>query len=161
LAYSRAPNRDIQLNPWVRDDFNVLAIGVVIGLRQNLSFPLLHAQSEKASAELAKVRRERDGLARLVGVQTEQAVAELAAAADRQRATQAALSAGRSWFRSAGLNFGLGVSDARALIEAYTGYIKTQLDSAQATVELLVARGRLDQVTGKALAEGESKCVLP
>jgi outer membrane protein TolC len=161
FAYSRAPNRDIITNPWIRDDFNLLAFGVVIGLRQNLSFPLLHAQAEKASAELAKVRRERDGLARLVGLQTEQAVAELSAASNRQRATQAALSAGRSWFRSAGLNFGLGVSEARAVIEAYSGYIKSQIDNAQATFELLVARGHLDQVTGKALAQGESKCVLP
>jgi outer membrane protein TolC len=161
FAYSRAPNRDIQFNPWIRDDFNLQAFGVVLGLRQNLSFPLLRAQAEKASAELAKVRREREGLARLVGLQTEQAVAELTAAANRHGATQNAVSAGRSWFRSAGLNFGLGLSEARAVIEAYTGYVKTQLDNAQATFELLVARGHLDQVTGKALAQGESKCVLP
>jgi len=38
--------------------------------------------------------------------------------------------------------------------------VKTQADSAQATYELLLARGRLDQVTGKRLISGESTCAL-
>ncbi len=160
FAYSRAPNRDIQTNPWISDPFNTLTIGAVVGLRQNLALPMLSAQASKAEADLATARRQRQGLARLVSVQTEQAVAELTAAVDKAKATQAAVSAGRSWFRTAGLNFGLGVTDARALLEAYTGYIKTQLDSAQAVYELLLARGRLDQVTGRALSRGDSTCVL-
>jgi outer membrane protein TolC len=82
------------------------------------------------------------------------------AAVEKAKATQAAVTAGRSWFRTAGLNFGFGVTDARALLEAYTGYIKTQLDSAQAVYELLLARSRLDQVTGRALSKGDSTCVL-
>jgi outer membrane protein TolC len=161
FAYSLAPNRDIQTNPWVHDDFNLLAGGVVVGFKQNLAFPLLRAQVDKSEADLAKVRTERQGLARLVGLQAGQAVADLAAAVDKHESAKGALSAGRSWFRSAVLNFGIGVADARGLIEAYTGYIKTQLDNAQATFELLVARSHLDQVTGKSLASGEPKCVLP
>jgi len=160
FAYSRAPNRDIVTNPWISDPFNTLTFGVVLGLRQNLALPTLTAQAEKADAELARTRRQRDGLARLVTVQTEQATAELLGAIDRHKAAQAAVIAGRSWFRTAGLNFGVGVSDAKALIEAYVGYFKTQLDSAQAIYELLLARSHLDQVTGQALSKGESTCIL-
>ncbi len=161
FTYSRAWNRDIQENPFVTDYFNTLGGGVALGVRQNLSFPMLHAQERKAESELVRAKSQREGLARLVGLQAAQALADLQAAVERHAATQNALSAGRSWFRSAGLNFGAGLSDAKALVEAYTGYAKTQVDGAQATFELLVARGRLDQVTGKSLASGEPTCVLP
>jgi outer membrane protein TolC len=160
FTFAYAPNRDPQFNPWIRDDFRQLSGGAVIGLRQNLAIPLLLAQAQKAEAEVAGLRRKREGLARLVSVQTEQALADLRAATEKQAAAQSALSAGRSWFRSAGLNFAMGVTDARGLIDAYAGYAKTQADSAQATYELLLARGRLDQVTGKRLIAGESTCAL-
>src|SRR5262249_6561312 len=118
------------------------------------------AQAQKAESETSALRKKREGLARLIEVQTEQALADLRAASEKHTATQAALSAGRSWFRSAGLNFGFGVTDTRGLIDAYTGYVKSQADSAQATYELLLARGHLDQVTGRPLISGESTCVL-
>jgi outer membrane protein TolC len=161
FAYSRAPNRDIQTNPWVSDYFNTLALGLAVGVRQNLSFPLLHAQEKKAQSELIRVKAQREGLERLLSLQALQAIADLQAAVDRYAAAKGALSAGRSWFRSASLNFGAGVSDARALVEAYTGYAKTQVDNAQATYELLLARAHLDQVSGKSLSSGEPNCVLP
>ena len=161
FAYSRAPNRDIQTNPWISDYFNTLALGMAVGLRQNLSFPTLHAQEKKAQSELVRVKAQREGLVRLIGLEALQAIADLQAAVDRYAAAQGALSAGRSWFRSAGLNFGAGLSDAKALVEAYTGYAKTQVDNAQATYELLVARAHLDQVSGKSLSSGEPNCVLP
>ena len=161
FAYSLAPNRDIQTNPWISDYFNTLALGMAVGLRQNLSFPTLHAQEKKAQSELVRVKAQREGLVRLIGLEALQAIADLQAAVDRYAAAQGALSAGRSWFRSAGLNFGAGLSDAKALVEAYTGYAKTQVDNAQATYELLVARAHLDQVSGKSLSSGEPNCVLP
>lgn len=161
FTYSRAWNRDIQFNPWIRDDFNTLAGGVAVGLRQSLSFPTLHAQERKAQAEVVRLKAQKEGLARLIALQAIQALADLQAAVDRHLAVQGTLSAGRSWFRSAGLNFGAGVGDARSLVEAYTGYAKSQVDSAQATYELLLARGHLEQVMGRSLANGEATCVLP
>ncbi|HEX4803413.1 MAG TPA: TolC family protein, partial [Myxococcaceae bacterium] len=161
FTYSRAWNRDIQNNPWIKDDFNQLSGGVGIGVRQSLSFPTLHAQEKKAQAEVVRLKAQREGLARLVVFQAVQALADLQAAVDRYAAAQGSLSAGRAWFRSAGLNFGAGVSDARAVVDAYTAYSKSQADGAQTTYELLLARGHLDQVMGRSLAHGEATCVLP
>lgn len=160
FTYSYAGNRDIQTNAWINDYFNTLSIGIGLVARQNLSFPTLSAQAQKMDAELAIARRQRQGLVRLVRAQVEQSIAELTSASAKARAAQASVSAGRSWFRTAGLNFGIGVTDAKALMESYTGYIKTQLDSAQATYDLLLAKGRMDQLTGKALSKGESTCAL-
>ena len=161
FTYSRAWNRDIQYNPWIKDDFNQLSGGVGIGVRQSLSFPTLHAQEKKAQAEVVRLKAQREGLARLVVFQAVQALADLQAAVDRYAAAQGSLSAGRAWFRSAGLNFGAGVSDARAVVDAYTAYSKSQADGAQTTYELLLARGHLDHAIGRSLAHGEATCVLP
>jgi hypothetical protein len=70
------------------------------------------------------------------------------------------VSAGKGWFRSSQLNFGLNLVDAKSLLEAYAGYVKTQLDSAQATYEFLVATGRLDQVIARAMPKGVASCEL-
>src|SRR5262245_10076450 len=98
FTYSRAWNRDIQYNPWIKDDFNQLSGGVGIGVRQSLSFPTLHAQEKKAQAEVVRLKAQREGLARLVVFQAVQALADLQAAVERYAAAQGSLSAGRAWF---------------------------------------------------------------
>ena len=161
FAFSYAPNRDIQTNPWVSDYFRTLSVGVGLGVRQNLSFGTLNATLEKARAELNTLKRQRQGLARLLTVEVQTGVADLVSAEEKRQAAQSALTAGRAWFRSAGLNFGIGVTDAKSLVEAYTGYVKTQVDDAQARFDVLVARAHLDELTGKTLNEGETLCTLP
>jgi outer membrane protein TolC len=160
FTYAGATNRDAQSNPWASDPLNSLGAGVALGLSQNLAIPLMLAQSEKLEAELQPLLRQRDGLARLVRFEVEQAHAELVMAAEKAAAAKSALGSGKAWFRSAGLDFGLNVTDARTLLDAYSGYVKTQIDAAQASYEYLVARGRLDQVIGKALPEGAASCGL-
>jgi outer membrane protein TolC len=160
LALSYAPNRTIQTNPWVSDFFNTVSAGIALGFRESLQFPLMNAQLEKARAGLFELRRQREGLLRLVRVEAESGVAELQAAEDRWTAAKGALSAGKGWFRSTGLTFGLGVSDAKGLIESYTGYVQTQVNESQAKFDVLVARAHLDVLMGKALSEGGSTCEL-
>ena len=43
------------------------------------------------------------------------------------------------------------VRASQPLLDAYAGYVKTQIDDTQAAYEFLVARGRLDQVSANAL----------
>jgi outer membrane protein TolC len=115
----------------------------------------------KVEAELDTLRAQRQGAHRLVQVEVEGAYADAVAARDRLAAAQGSLGAGKSWFRSAALNFGLGVDDAKALLDAYSGYVESQVGLASASYDLIVARARLDQLTGKALSQGEGTCKLP
>ena len=161
VTYAYAPNRDIQLNPWVNDPFNQLTIGAVLGLRQNLAIPLLSAQADKARAELATLERQREGLARLVAVQVESTLADLDASEARLAAAKTARVAARSWFRSATMNFGVGVVEAKELLEAYAGYIESQVTLAQSTYDVIVNRARIEQVTGASPKRGEPRCLLP
>ncbi len=149
FTWAYAPNRDIQLNPWVRDDFNALSVGAVLGIRQDLSFPMLSARAAKARAEKGTLERQRQGLARLVQVQVDGALADLEAARGKLAAARATLASGKALFRSAGLDFGAGLTEARNLIESYGLFVESQVSAAQATYDLLVAQARLAQVTGE------------
>jgi outer membrane protein TolC len=156
FSFAYAPNRTPQFNPWINDDFNHVAGGIALGLRQDLAFPLLTAQAGKAQAELTSLRRQRDGLARLVAQQVEAAVADVQYARERLQAATSALGSGKSWFRSAGLDFEAGVGEPKDLLEAYAGYVELQVDQQQAAYDLTVARAKLDQLTGAAPKIGEA-----
>jgi outer membrane protein len=160
FAYSYAPNHDIQTNPFVGDYFNTLGGGVALGLRQDLAFPLLRAQADKARAERATLQRQREGLAHLVEVQVESAVSDVKAAAERFGAAKDALKAGKAWFRSVGLDFEAGVAEGKDLLDAYGAYVEGQIEQAQATYELVLARARLDQATGAAPRKLRAACEL-
>jgi outer membrane protein TolC len=158
FAYSVAPGRDTVTNPYVADYFNALTAYAAIGFKQNLSFYTLKAREEKAEAELNALLRQRQGASHGVDVQVEAAHADLVAAISKRKAARAALTAGKSWFRSAGLNFAVGVVDAKVVVDAYTGYAKSQLDDAQSTYDVLVAQGRLNQVLGRGDPPAPAPC---
>lgn len=160
FGFAYAPNRDLQTNPWVHDDFNFLSIGLAVGARQDLAFPLLLAKADKARAERAELERQRDALLELVTAQSDAVLADLHAAADRLVAARSTLSSGRSWFRAAGLDFAAGVIDPRDLLDAYTGYVESQAWFAKASYDVLVARARLALVTGELPRKGEPLCDL-
>jgi outer membrane protein TolC len=161
FAYSRAAGRDTITNPYVGDYFNALTIGAALAIRQNLSFWTVITRTNKKDAELDTLRRQRAGAVRGIRVEVETAAADLNAAITKREASAKAVAAGRSWFRSATLNFGVGVADARELIDAYRGYAEAQYGDAQATFDLLSAEARLEQVTGKMAPLPELNCQMP
>ena len=161
FAYSRAPGRDTITNPYIGDYFNALTIGAALGIRQNLSFWNIISRTRKKEAELDTLRKQRAGAVRGIHVEVETAIADLKAAITKREAAAKAVAAGRSWFRSATLNFGVGVGDGRDLIDAYRGYAEAQYGDAQATFDLLAAQSRLDQVTGRMPPLPELNCQMP
>lgn len=161
FAYSRAAGRDTITNPYVGDYFNALTIGAALAIRQNLSFWTVITRTNKKDAELETLRKQRAGALRAIRVEVETAVADLNAAITKREASAKAVTAGRSWFRSATLNFGVGVGDGRDLIDAYRGYAEAQYGDAQATFDLLAAQARLEQVTGRMPPTPELNCQMP
>jgi multidrug efflux system outer membrane protein len=161
FSYGYAPNRTVITNPWLSDPFNVLTVGAILGFKEDLGIAINIAQAEKSRAQVRELERERNGMARLIQTQVESAVAEVRAAATRAKARSDGLSAGRSWFRAATLDFSAGVLDAHDLLAAYRGYVESQVAQAQSVYELIVARASLDRVTAKPLSRGEPQCYLP
>ena len=161
FAYSRAAGRDTINNPYVGDYFNALTIGAAREIRQNLSFWNVIARTNKKEAELDTLRKQRAGAVQGIRVEVETAAADLTAAITKREASAKAVAMSRSWFRSATLNFGVGVADARDLIDAYRGYAEAQYGDAQATFDLLAAEARLEQVTGRMPPTPELNCQMP
>ncbi|MGZ6140250.1 MAG: TolC family protein [Myxococcaceae bacterium] len=161
FAYGVAPGRDIIGNPYVGDYFNALTVGGALVIRQNLSFWTVITAADKKQSELNTLRKQRAGAVRAIQVEVENGVAELTAAITKREAAAKAVAAGRSWFRSATLNFGVGVGDSRDLIDAYRGYSEAQYGDAQATFDLLAAQNRLNRVTGRMPPTPELNCMLP
>ena len=159
FSYGYAPNRDIQLNPWVRDEFNAFNLGIVVGLHQDLSFPMLTAKVEKARAARELVARQREGLALLVAVEVDTALAELRGADARLAAARAALGSGRALFRSVGIDFSSNLIEARTLIEAYALYVEAEVAAARSAYDLQVAGARLARAVGE-LPRGGAACEL-
>lgn len=161
FTFAYAPNRSPQFNPWAYDPFNTVGGGLVVGLKQDLAFPMLLAQAAKGRAERATLVRQREGLARLVTVQVESAVADVAQARERLSAARASVGSGKSWFRSAGLDFEAGVAEPKELLDAYAAYVESQVEQVQAAYDLLLARARLDQATGATPRKGTDPCPSP
>jgi len=161
LAYSYAPNRDIQLNPWVRDYFNEFVLGFFVGVRQDLAFPSLIARASRARAEKEAMERRRDALRNLVAAEVDGTLAELRAAVDRLEAAHGTATAGKSWFQAATLDFSAGLVEARDLVEAYEGYVASQGALAHAAYDVRVARGRLAFATGVLPMLGAARCDVP
>ena len=160
LSYAYAPNRALQTNPWVHDYFNELGAGIALGVRQDLAIPALVARAGKARAELAALERRRDALRTLLRSEVASVLAEARAALERMEAARSTLSAGRSWFRAATLDFAADLAEGRDLVEAYAGYVESQAAFAQATYEARVARAHLDLVTGALPVLSEPPCTL-
>ena len=53
------------------------------------------------------------------------------------------------------------MGEAKDLIDAYGAYVESQVELSQATFELLLARARLDQVTGAVPKPGGPPCRFP
>jgi outer membrane protein len=156
VAY--AGNRDLQTNPWVYDPFREVSGGLVLGLKQNLSLHVLQAELEKARAAEAVLARQLEGMQRLVRVQVEQARTELVASTARCQASQQGMSSAKSWFRAVELNFGVGVEDAKTLIDSYTSYVENQVSLASSQYELAAARAQLDQAIGAPIGASQGAC---
>jgi len=122
FKFSRAPNRDDQDNPFLKDDFNFTQLGAVVGFKQSLSFAGNSAKVKKARLESRKLAY-LGSLARK-GAELEierlyrtlrEAEANVAAAKTARRAT-------RRWFVSARDGFNAGLEEAGQLIDSVKEY---------------------------------------
>jgi outer membrane protein TolC len=158
LSFAYAPNRDLQTNPWVNDPFREVTAGIVLGVRQDLTLHILDTQAQKARSELAVLERQQDGLRRLVRAQVEGAQVEATAARERLDASTGGAAAAKSWFRAVELNFGVGVEDAKSLMDSYSSYVESQVNLATAQYDWVVSHAQLDQATGAPLAGEAGAC---
>ena len=149
IGYGTAPNRDKQDNPFVSDRFNFLSGGAVLGLRQSLNLPMLHAKNQQAQAEYQQILNQREQARMGVALEVEKNYLEVEEAQDNVTQSGRALAAARGWLVGAQEHFDLGFGEAKELLDAFAGYFKMKQENLQAIFNLNMAVARLSQSTGQ------------
>ena len=150
FAYSYAPRRDRQLNPFAWDQFNYLrGPGGVLGLRWPLNFHLTAARVATAQAEVEKLeaqsRRARSGLR----LELQQVYDGVTQARESLDALEDGRKAGRAILTLAVTNFDIGIGDASEILQALGNYARISSSYYEAVKDYDMALARLTRVTGE------------
>ena len=122
LKYSYAPNRDDITSPFARDDFNFFQGGVILGIRQDLSFAGTSARVRKARLEHQKLVYQGTLARKGAELEVEKIYRTLREAEANVVASNKAVKATRRWFISARDGFNAGLEEASELIDAVKQY---------------------------------------
>ena len=150
FAYSYAPQRQRQLNPFAWDQFNYLrGPGGVLGVRWPLNFHMTAARVATAQAEVEKLeaqsRRARTGLR----LELQQAYDGVTQAREALDALEDGRKAGRAILTLAVTNFDIGIGDASEILQALGNYARISSSYYEAVKEYDMALARLTRVTGE------------
>ena len=143
-----APTRDDILNPYLRDEFNRLRGGPFLGFRWPLDMAVRFAQKRRAEAQLAiqtaRAEQARTGLpleAKNALLLYEEKKASL-------KLSQKARKAGRSLSFITATNFGLGIGEAKEIIESLGLYARSLGEYYKAVFEHNMAIAKLSEILG-------------
>ncbi len=151
FKYGYAPNRDNQLSPFARDDFNILQAGAVIGIRQSLSFGLASAKARKASLEYQKLLYQKQLAEKGVAIEIEKIYRELIEAQKNIAAASVARRATRRWFVSVRDGFNAGLEEASDMIDVAKEYGIIRAKYYEAVFNLNRSWARLQRAGGRSL----------
>lgn len=141
-----APTRDDVQNPYLRDEFNRIRGGPFIGLRWPLDISTRLAQKNGVKAQqliqAAKVEQARTGLP----LKVKKILLEYKEKKAALRISQKARKAGRSLSFITSANFGLGIGDAKEILESLGIYARSLGEYYQTVFEYNIARFKLSEI---------------
>jgi outer membrane protein TolC len=147
LRFAAAPHRTNQTNPFVRDDFNYLDPGFVVGMNWNFNWGLL-ADLDRARAERAKLEATRESAIRGIALELERAHEDVTAADERLTIARTRRKTARSLTALAVANFELGLEDAKTVLETLDSHAETTSSLYLAIRDYNTAVARLQQAAG-------------
>jgi outer membrane protein TolC len=152
VRFAVAPNRTDQLNPFVRDDFNFIDPGLVLGLRWRFGVGLLDAVRE-ADARRAELVARREDVARGLRVEVVEARGRLEAARRAVEVGERLRRQVRGQAFSAVASYALGIGSAGDVLELLGMLARATSELGLALHDHERARVSLLRATGRDLAE--------
>jgi outer membrane protein TolC len=147
-GWTRAPEIDDQLNPYVKDNANYVSLGFGLVMQWNLDLLPAAARLEQARAQLEETRAiERMALGG-VGVEVETAYAEVISARRREEAYGRAEGLAKKWLIGVQQGIDLGTEEEKALTDPAKEYAQQRFNHLNAIMDLNVAMSKLALVTG-------------
>ncbi|MCC7459676.1 MAG: TolC family protein [Proteobacteria bacterium] len=151
--YGWAPNRQDIQNPFLVDDFNMNSGGGFLVLTQNLSFHMTNSKYRQAKAQYDKAVSDQQRA--LQGIEIEIRKAHTTAVSKQQSvdAAKRGFKTGRSWVLAQTLNFGMGVSPPKDLLEAFVGYSTVKFNYIQTMNDYFIALADLSNAVGQEVTD--------
>jgi outer membrane protein TolC len=137
-----------QLSPFAFDPYNHLRAGIGLGLRWSLDVGAKLARIDRAKAELAKLRAERDAAVAAIRLEVEKVYRDTESALAAVKATDAGLKSAGKWLFTVAAAFGVGTAESRDLLEALLAQGQLALSNLQATFDLNVGIVALEVAAG-------------
>ena len=153
FKFGRAPYRDDQNNPFLKDDFNFTQLGAVIGFKQSLAFAGTSAKVKKARLEKRKLEYLSRFARKGAELEIEKIYRTLREAEANVSAAKKARKATRRWFVSARDGFNAGLEDAGELIDAVKEYGVIRAKYFNAVFEYNRAWAALQIATGQSILQ--------
>jgi outer membrane protein TolC len=148
LRYGVAPNRTMQRNPFMRDDFNFFQGGFAVGFRYSFNFAGTRAKVKEALAERDRLRAQEKLAETAIDLEATKSALGLDAAESTTEVRRTAARVARSWLAAAESNFNLGVGETRDLVDAFEAYARTRGSLLQAIHDEKVAEAELEYAKG-------------
>lgn len=154
FKYGYAPNRDRQLSPFAKDDFNFLELpGAALGVHWPLSFLQTRAKVEQARAELEKLRAQRQAAESGIRLAVTKAYADAVQTGEAMEIAEGGRKASRGLLVTSVSSFELGVGEAKDLFEALIVYTRATSDYYESVNDYNGALATLTQTVGEEVAD--------
>lgn len=153
LEYAGAPGRTDISNPYLNDPFNTFGVGVVLGLKQDLSIHRTLFKLDSLKAEVDRLQAQKLQLQTKVKLDAEKAFEEAFSALQAMQINEEGFRAARSWLTSSGLSFNLGTSETKDILESFAAYFKARVDLLRSVYNLNIALADLTNITGVEVLE--------
>jgi len=147
-SFAGAPGRETFHNPYIPDQFNHAAGGIVSGMKWHFDFGILKARVEKEKADYEKLRHTKATAEMGIPIEVAQRyheVKEWRAAVD---AYERAVSASRKWIVAALTNFDMGVGTADDLLRSIERYGQNRGRYLEALFNYNMSLARLEYAMG-------------
>ncbi|MEW6774667.1 MAG: flippase-like domain-containing protein [Bdellovibrionota bacterium] len=156
LEWTESPGHHPPPNePEIDDPKRIFFGGPFIGLRWDLSLHRKSAELGTARAQLTELQALSKAADFGFTLRVTQAYLEVVRARDALEEVGKGLQSAKKWFRSATLNFGIGVEDTDGLIKAYKEYIELRGAHYQALFDYHQAVATLQQEAGLPLLNSQ------
>lgn len=148
-----APDRQEVNNPFLVDNFNYNTGGGFLVLSQSLSFHMTKSRVRQAKAQYDKALADQQRA--LQGIEIEIRKAHNNAISKQQsvEAAKRAFKSGRSWVLASSLNFGVGVTPPRDLLEAFVGYSTVKVNYLQTLNDYYLSLADLSNAIGQEVTD--------
>lgn len=148
VEFAQAPGRADTKNPYLNDPFNLFNFGIVVGLKQDLSFFRTFKKMEYLGAELQRLKSLKEQLLVKTKLDAERGFEEAFSAMSAILINEDGFRAARSWLTSTGLAFNLGTAETKDVLESFAAYFKARFDLTKNLYTLNSSLADLSHVSG-------------